>query len=607
MEKYQPHLTTLAISSLIAMGTITTATPAFSAIWVDAPASSLLKQGNASSVQGISSAVSNTINANQFLSHQKTLKSSAHLRKWQYYRGVRVVGAEIIQHTTPNSITPAITGQVVEELSLQNLTPRLDKATALQTAIDLYPDAEMPVHSNTELVIALPENSTHEKLVYLVTFFTHTPGGPIRPFVLLDAQDGTILENHDAIGHLEIGRGPGGNTKTGRYIYGSQYAFLDVTKRGSTCTLENKNVKTINLNNSTDGSTAFSFKCPQNKYKAVNGAYSPLNDAHYFGNQVFKMYRDWLQTSPLTSQLLLKVHYGKNYENAFWDGTSMSFGDGGTTFFPLVSQDIVSHEVSHGFTEQHSGLQYWGESGGINEAFSDIAGEAAECYLKNRNDGSCDIDFLVGADIFKGNGALRYMENPTQDGISIDHADNYQKWMDVHYTSGVYNKAFYLLANKPSWNVKKAFQVFAKANENYWISTTNFNNGACGVQSATVDLGYPVDDVIDSFQQVGVACTSPNSKIVDTYSGTIRQGEWVYYGPFESVDKPLVAELTGTEDADLYLRKGDIPTGELYDCRPYLNHSNESCTLPAGPGVYIAVRGYSPSANFDLSVSYYRP
>ena len=65
----------------------------------------------------------------------------------------------------------------------------------------------------------------------------------------------------------------------------------------------------------------------------------------------------------------------------------------------------------------------------------------------------------------------------------------------------VYNKAFYLLANKPGWNVKKAFQVFAKANESYWISTTNFNNGACGVQSATADLGYPVDDVVDSFQQ----------------------------------------------------------------------------------------------------------
>ena len=99
----------------------------------------------------------------------------------------------------------------------------------------------------------------------------------------------------------------------------------------------------------------------------------------------------------------------------------------------------------------------------------------------------------------------------------------------------------------------------------------------------------------------------PYSKIVDTYSGTISQGEWVFYGPFESTDKPLVAEITGSGDADLYLRKGDIPTGELYDCRPYLNHSNESCSLPAGPGIYIAVRGYSPSSNFNLSVTYYRP
>ena len=73
----------------------------------------------------------------------------------------------------------------------------------------------------------------------------------------------------------------------------------------------------------------------------------------------------------------------------------MTFGDGATRFYPLVSLDVSSHEVSHGFTEQNSGLIYRGQSGGINEAFSDMAGEAAEAYFKEEN------DFLIGYSIFK--------------------------------------------------------------------------------------------------------------------------------------------------------------------------------------------------------------
>ena len=71
------------------------------------------------------------------------------------------------------------------------------------------------------------------------------------------------------------------------------------------------------------------------------------------------------------------VHYGKNLDNAFWNGSFVHFGDGGKTFYPTVGLDISSHEISHGFTQQHSGLIYKGQSGGLNESFSDMAGEAA--------------------------------------------------------------------------------------------------------------------------------------------------------------------------------------------------------------------------------------
>ena len=181
----------------------------------------------------------------------------------------------------------------------------------------------------------------------------------------------------------------------------------------------------------------------------------------------------------------------------------MTFGDGRSRFYPLVSLDVMAHEVSHGFTEQNSGLIYSRQSGGINEAFSDISGEAAEFYSKGEN------DWNVGAEIFKQeNKALRYLSNPPADGRSIGHADDYTGSMNVHYSSGVYNKAFYLLANKPTWDTKKAFIIFAKANMDYWSPSTDFNDGACGVRSAAEDLGYNTDDVDAVFEKVGVFCGS---------------------------------------------------------------------------------------------------
>lgn len=277
--------------------------------------------------------------------------------------------------------------------------------------------------------------------------------------------------------------------------------------------MNNTTVKSVNLNGSTgSGSTAFAYTCPRNTTKAINGAYAPINDAHYFGGVIQNMYKAYTGANALTFQLVMRVHYGSNYENAFWNGTSMSFGDGATTFYPLVSVDVAGHEVSHGYTEQHSNLTYSGQSGGINEAFSDMGGEATEYYWKGSN------DFLVGPEIFKGSGALRYMANPPQDGASIDNASQYTSGLDVHYSSGVYNKAFYLLATKSGWNTQKAFTTFARANALYWTASTTFVSGACGVETAATDLGYTKADVTAAFASVGVSCTGSGGGTGSTYT-----------------------------------------------------------------------------------------
>src|SRR3546814_4553615 len=78
--------------------------------------------------------------------------------------------------------------------------------------------------------------------------------------------------------------------------------------------------------------------------------------------------------------------------------------------------------------------------------------------------------------------------------------------MDVHYSSGVYNKAFYLLATTAGWDTPKAFKVFARANALYWSASSDFTDAACGVETATADLGYSVANVTAAFSAVGVSC-----------------------------------------------------------------------------------------------------
>ncbi len=446
-----------------------------------------------------------------FLLDRRTDLGVRNHRYQQTFRGLPIFGEHVVVNEDTNGNIDTLFGRKVDGLASEipagkprlsrNTALAIGKAAGLGNRIGFMHTAD----EKSELMIHIDEEGVARK-AYVVSYFadTRNGGSPTRPIVIVNAENGQILQQYDGLQHALVGTGPGGNAKTGQYEYGTNYGKLDVTQSGTTCTMNNTNVKTVNLNHGSTNTTAFSYTCPRNTVKAINGAYSPLNDAHYFGKVVFNMYNAYIGKPPLTFQLLMRVHYATNYENAFWDGSSMTFGDGYTKFYPLVSLDVTSHEVSHGFTSQNSNLIYANQSGGINEAYSDIAGEAAEYYMKGTN------DFLVGAQIFKATGALRYMANPPQDGKSIALASNYIYGMDVHHSSGLYNKVFYTLATKPGWNTQKAFQVFARANDLYWTPSTDFYTGVCGVQTAATNLGYAVADVTAAFNVVGLTCgTAP--------------------------------------------------------------------------------------------------
>ena len=116
------------------------------------------------------------------------------------------------------------------------------------------------------------------------------------------------------------------------------------------------------------------------------------------------------------------------------------------------------------------------------------------------------LDWSIGREATKNGKPLRSLEHPSSDGRSIEHAQYYTKNLDVHYSSGVFNRAFYLLAHQPGWSVQQAFQVMVDANKHYWESGTTFNQAACGVMQAAQDRGLSFKAVSDAFDEVGVSC-----------------------------------------------------------------------------------------------------
>lgn len=532
------------------------------------------------------------------------------VRFLQYFNDVPVFDASIAATENKNAYSQ-LSGSYFEniERDLTSTHASISKEQAIQIALHAK-SVTSTIHIQNQqanlYIIQGKDKKSH--LAYQVSFVNDLL--PSRPYFIIDAQTSEILDQWEGL-TTQNATGPGGNQKTGQYRYGTDFGYLIVNDQ---CQMSNDVVDTVNMNNRVSGGTIFQFTCPENTYKSINGAYSPLNDAHYFGKIIFDMYNQWFNTSPLTFKLIMRVHYAVNYENAFWDGQQMTFGDGANYFYPLVSLDVGAHEVSHGFTEQNSNLTYSGQPGGINESFSDIAGEAAE-YFAHPN-GSPRNDFLVGADIIKNGTALRYFEDPTLDGHSIGNANDYYDGLDVHYSSGVFNKAFYTLAHKSGWNTEKAFRAFVLANQVYWNANSDYIDAGCGVKKAAQDLNFNVQDVLDSFTAVGVnaSCVAPppsgteltNGVPLNNLSGA-KSSQTYYFVNVKKTSRKLTIQMSGgSGDADLYVRFGDQPTTSKYDCRPYLLGNNEVCTfnLP-NKGLYqIMIRGYTAYNGVSLVAKY---
>jgi len=217
---------------------------------------------------------------------------------------------------------------------------------------------------------------------------------------------------------------------------------------------------------------------------------------------------------------LSRVHFKHSYNNAFWsDGCQcMTYGDGdGITFSPLTALDIAGHEMTHGVTSATAALIYDNQSGGLNEAMSDIFGTMVE-FFSAANGVAKAPNYLIGEDAFTPGtpgDALRYMNDPTQDGQSIDTFANYNDNLNVHLSSGIANNAFFLLAEGGTHRLggvvtgigrSAAEQIFYRALTVYMVPSETFSQARAHTTQAAIDLFGSGSQQALSVGQAWAAC-----------------------------------------------------------------------------------------------------
>jgi vibriolysin len=554
------------------------------------------------------------------------------IRFQQFYQNVPVWNQSVAATRTNQGVLSQFSGNIIEGIGkdIDSIKPKLSREQVLDIAL----------HKDVKLMTLTKKNTQHSKrlienaqiklwvvldsnnramLAYIVSYMTHYPL-PRRPFYMINANSGRVFKSWEGLTFSNDRNdaqvdGIGGNNKTGKKHYTRENSALQVSQKGTQCFLSNSDVDTIDMNQTSFGGSISQFECLEGRLKPVNGAFSPLNDAHFYASKVVDMYRDWYAIAPTQSKLKVRAHYGQGFENAFWDGYQVTFGDGGDNLYPLMSLDVTAHEISHGYSELNSNLVYSGESGAVNESFADISGEAAEFYLHGFN------DWVVGADVKKASGGLRYFDQPKKDRVSIQHFSDFNNKLSVHQTAGIINHAFYRLANTKHWNTKKAFDVFMVANRVYWTAETSLVEAANSVCEAGKDYKYELQDIERAFAIVGI--NTSNCQIIDSnntnkllngqaqsnLNGYQGYSQWFNIEVPEGARNLKITTFGGKGDVDLYVLLEQQPSLQQYDCRPFETANDETCLIPVSKGgsYEIMLYGQSAFSGVQLLAEYSEP
>lgn len=376
---------------------------------------------------------------------------TTHVRFDRRYKGLRVIGGDLIVHMSPKQRLKSVSRSLVRDLDLA-VIPSLEAARAKEFATQQF-DGIRDGEAEAELVIYA--HDTEPVLAWDVSVRGMRKGGmPADMHMIVSAHGDALLDQWNDIKTVDaLGSGTGLYTGVvplhGDQLANGSFQLVDATRGGQTVTdMQNKG------NPFTGGKPGPVVTDADNVWG--NGAKTDRNsaavDAAYGVAMTWDYYlktfnRNGIKNDGKGAQA--RVHWGKNIVNASWDDKCfcMRYGDGdNTTYGPLVSLDVAGHEMTHGVTSATAKLIYSKESGGLNESMSDVFGTMVEYFANNPNS---PPNYKIGERFVldqSSGAALRVMYQPSLDGNSADCWYSAVGGLDVHYSSGVGNHAYYLLA-----------------------------------------------------------------------------------------------------------------------------------------------------------------
>ncbi|QRO01723.1 M4 family metallopeptidase [Archangium violaceum] len=415
-----------------------------------------------------------------------------HAHFQQLHQGVPVWGAMAITHMSQAGFSLPVTKQGLRAGIRVGMRPTVDAASAISLAtlelasrglLGTEPKAELVIYPQTRRVKLADKpyaelnaaDFSEEVTGYRLAWHVHTEldnpqDGIVHTDFLLDARTGTVLKRWNSLQTAAaVGKGlsqysgevqldtwqlPDGtyelrdttrSSGEGNRTYDVNHARVDL---GLPATL----YPYIDADNAWGDGNNYEDGGPT---RNANGQTAAV-DAH-FGLQVtwdyFKKIHGRNGIDDRGTPTYNRVHVANLYDNAFWSGGCfcMSYGDGS---YPepggaksLNSLDVAAHELSHGVMSQTAQLIYAGESGGLNEANSDIFGTMTEFWVRNGRGntiGDTGANWTMGEDL--SDSPMRYMYKPSKDGVSVDAWYPGLASIDVHFSSGPMNRAFYFLS-----------------------------------------------------------------------------------------------------------------------------------------------------------------
>jgi Zn-dependent metalloprotease len=470
------------------------------------------------------------------------------------YKGVRIFASEsvVVSDQGGNIVSESMADRR-KGLSGKriNVSPKLQQKDAINAALRTVgaysaqvetPSAELIIYPVMKTVRATGAENKAEselnaldvvdvvdsyKLAYLVQTRVASGDKPLYHNTIVSADDGSVLKQWSMLQNV-AGTGYSqynGTVAINTALSGTTYKMLD-TSRGvggafggmaianANHTTSAGSIYTNTANIWGDGKQYISGGSTTNangQTAAVNALWGLMNTYDMHKNVL-----GWQSLDGNNTATYIAAHVNTAYDNAYYSGSCkcMYIGDGGTYFYSLGSIDVIGHEMGHGITASTANLTYSGESGGLNESASDIAGEAVEAYARAGGKGTVlpspgTNDWMVGKEISKSGAPLRWMYKPSKDGRSPDAWSSTLGTLDVHYSSGPNNRMFYFLAKGSSATttseyyskyltkaplamtgigLHKAYRIWFRALTTRFTSSTNYADARLKVLAAAQEL-----------------------------------------------------------------------------------------------------------------------